>query len=180
MKGKHLKTYFTSTKESATALMRASAQTMVSFKQRGFTIVEIMIVFAVMGSLAAIALPMYQGYVEKTRVAQAVSDISGISTHLEHFWIDNRQYPANLSAVLNPVPVDPWGNPYQYLAIDITPAPNRGAVRKDKSLNPLNSDFDLYSMGKDGLSSKPLTAARARDDVVRANNGRFIGLATDH
>lgn len=180
MKGKHLKTYFTSTKESATALMRASPQTMVSFKQRGFTIVEIMIVIAVIASLAAIALPMYQGYVEKTRVAQAVSDISGISTHLEHFWIDNRQYPANLSAVLNPVPVDPWGNPYQYLAIDITPAPNRGAVRKDKSLNPLNSDFDLYSMGKDGLSSKPLTAARARDDVVRANNGRFIGLATDH
>ena len=175
-----MKTSFTSTQESATTLMRASTQTMAGFKQRGFTIVEIMIVFAVMGSLAAIALPMYQGYVEKTRVAQAVADISGISTHLEQYWVDNRQYPANLSDMLNPVPLDPWGNPYQYLAIDIIPAPNRGAVRKDKSLNPLNSDFDLYSMGKDGLSSKPLTAARARDDVVRANNGRFIGLATDH
>lgn len=160
--------------------MRSSVQTVVGFKQRAFTIIEIMIVMAVIGALAAIALPTYQGYLERTRVAQAVMDIAGISTKLEQYRLDNRQYPANLSDVINPVPLDPWGNPYQYLAIDIDPAPNKGAVRKDKSLNPLNSDFDLYSMGKDGLSAKPLTAAKARDDVVRANNGRFVGLATDH
>lgn len=160
--------------------MRSSVQTTMGFKQRAFTIVELMIVIAVIGALAAIALPIYQGHVEKTRVSRAVMEIASISTNLAHYWQDNRQYPPNLSDLFNPIPVDPWGNAYQYLAIDIDPAPNKGAVRKDKSLNPLNSDFDLYSRGKDGLSVKPLTGAKARDDVVRANNGSFIGLATDH
>ena len=42
---------------------------------------------------------------------------------------------------------------------------------------PINSDFDLYSMGPDGESSPPLTAKSSRDDIVRANNGNFIGTA---
>ncbi len=45
---------------------------------------------------------------------------------------------------------------------------------------PINSDFDLYSMGKDGRSVGPLTARHSRDDIVRASNGRFVGLAEDY
>jgi len=45
---------------------------------------------------------------------------------------------------------------------------------------PINSDYDLYSKGPDGLSLKPLTAAPSRDDIVRANNGSFIGIAADY
>lgn len=149
-------------------------------RQRAFSLIEIMIVVAVIGALGAIAVPSYQSYVERSRVAKAVMEISMIAGVLKPYWEDNRQYPPSLSVVLNPVPIDPWGNPYQYLAIDIQPSPNRGAVRKDKNLNPLNSDFDLYSMGKDGRTVKPLTGAAARDDIVRADNGRFIGLATEH
>ena len=48
----------------------------------------------------------------------------------------------------------------------------------DRFLVPLNSDFDLYSMGRDGESVAPLTAAKSREDVVRAANGAFIGLAS--
>ena len=47
-------------------------------------------------------------------------------------------------------------------------------------MNPLNTDFDLYSMGPDGQTQKQLTAAKARDDIVRAGNGGFIGKAEDH
>ena len=149
-------------------------------RQRAFTIIELMIAVAIIGALAAIALPAYSNYIERARNAQAVTEIAGIATSLKHYWEDNRQYPATLSVLFNPLPLDPWKNPYQYLAIDIDPAPNTGAVRKDKSLHPLNSDFDLYSNGKDGQSQKQLTAAKARDDIVRANNGSFIGLASDH
>ena len=53
-------------------------------------------------------------------------------------------------------------------------------VRKDKNLVPINTDFDLYSLGKDGLSAGPLTAKDSRDDIVRANNGAFIGRAEDY
>lgn len=55
-----------------------------------------------------------------------------------------------------------------------------GKKRKDKSLHPLNTDYDLYSMGPDGRSVSPLTAKASRDDIIRANNGGFIGVAEDY
>jgi general secretion pathway protein G len=50
-------------------------------------------------------------------------------------------------------------------------------MRKDRFLVPINSDFDLYSMGKDGESVPPLTAQKSRDDIIRANDGAYIGPA---
>ena len=70
---------------------------------------------------------------------------------------------------------DPWGNDYQYL--NIAKEKGKGKLRKDKNLVPINSDFDLYSMGPDGSSVAPLTARASRDDIVRANDGGFVGLA---
>ncbi|MEJ2180091.1 MAG: hypothetical protein P8Y28_06530 [Gammaproteobacteria bacterium] len=59
-------------------------------------------------------------------------------------------------------------------------AKNKGSVRKDKNLTPVNSDYDLYSAGKDGLTRLPFTAQQSQDDIVRCNNGSFIGLALDY
>jgi general secretion pathway protein G len=56
----------------------------------------------------------------------------------------------------------------------------KGPLRKDGKLNPLNTDYDLYSVGADGLSAGPLTAMQSRDDIVRANNGAFVGLGEDY
>ena len=50
--------------------------------------------------------------------------------------------------------------------------------RKDRFLVPLNKEYDLYSMGKDGKSQPPLTAKESYDDIVRANNGIYIGQAS--
>ena len=74
--------------------------------------------------------------------------------------------------------LDPWGRPYEYLLM----ASEKGkkGFRKDKNLHPLNSDYDLYSCGRDGKSIPPLTAQQSRDDIVRANNGGFVGLATNY
>ena len=73
--------------------------------------------------------------------------------------------------------LDPWGLPYEYLNLDGVPI---GMMRKDQALVPINSDYDLYSKGPDGASIMPLTAPMSRDDVVRANNGAFIGIASDY
>ncbi|HRC45374.1 MAG TPA: hypothetical protein PLT27_15085, partial [Nitrospira sp.] len=54
-----------------------------------------------------------------------------------------------------------------------------GKPRKDRFLHPINSDYDLYSMGKDGESVEPLTAQKSHDDVIRANDGGFVGLAVE-
>jgi general secretion pathway protein G len=49
--------------------------------------------------------------------------------------------------------------------------------RKDRFLVPINSDYDLYSMGPDGESVEPLTAAKSHDDIIRASNGAYVGVA---
>lgn len=56
----------------------------------------------------------------------------------------------------------------------------KGSLRKDKGLNPVNSDYDLYSMGKDGATMLPFTNPVSFDDIVRCNNGRYVGLAADY
>lgn len=78
------------------------------------------------------------------------------------------------------IELDPWGNPYQYLNIANGGNRIRGRVRKDRNLVPLNTDFDIYSMGPDGESRPPLTARHSWDDIVRASNGSFIGIASDY
>ena len=50
-------------------------------------------------------------------------------------------------------------------------------ARRDRFLVPINSTYDLYSLGKDGDSKAPLSTKVSQDDVIRANDGGFIGLA---
>jgi general secretion pathway protein G len=55
-----------------------------------------------------------------------------------------------------------------------------GPMRKDKNLVPINSQYDLYSKGPDGESLAPLTAKKSQDDIVLANDGGFVGRASDY
>ncbi len=57
---------------------------------------------------------------------------------------------------------------------------NTGEARKDGNLVPINTNFDLYSMGKDGKSKPPLRAKDSLDDIIYANDGDYIGLASDY
>ena len=76
-------------------------------------------------------------------------------------------------------PIDPWGTPYQYLRIDGGDNQSKGQMRKDHFMVPVNSDYDLFSMGKDRNSTAPFTAKASQDDIVRANNGSFVGLVSN-
>ncbi len=60
------------------------------------------------------------------------------------------------------------------------PTINIGRARKDHNLVPINGDYDLYSVGADGKSAPALTAEVSQDDLVRANNGAFVGFARDY
>lgn len=162
--------------------MSAAAAKCESMRPRGhaqgFTLIEMVVTLAVVAVLSAIALPAFRQYQERVRVDQARKDIVMMSTVAAQFWHDARAYPDNLAQVGLGGKLDPWGRPYQYLNLD--EPRNRGRARKDHSLVPINSDFDLYSMGPDGQSSPPLTARHSRDDIVRANNGNFVGVAADY
>ena len=148
-------------------------------KYCGFTLVELLLALLISSILATIAVNSYEAYMERLKIGQAKTDLLLIESELERFYTINLSYPGSLGQLTGQIPLlDPWGNPYQYL--NITTTKGKGKVRKDHNLVPLNTDYDLYSMGKDGKSVSPLTAKASRDDIIRANNGGFIGLASEY
>jgi general secretion pathway protein G len=145
---------------------------------RAFTLIELLIVMAIMGILAALAIPKLEGAVEKARIARAIGDIKAIGRNLQEYEISNNDYPSSLGALNMGAIEDPWGNAYEYLKLkDVK---GNGKKRKDRFLVPINSDFDLYSMGPDGKSASPLTASSSRDDIIWANDGGFVGVAIEY
>jgi len=142
------------------------------------TLLELFVVMVVAGLLASIAVPTYRRAVLKTKVSIAVSDILRISLQVQRYNTVNNAFPASLADINMDTLVDPWGHPYRYLSF--AGLKGKAQMRKDKNLVPINTQFDLYSMGADGQSKPPLTAAPSRDDIVMANDGGYVGLASDY
>ena len=152
-----------------------------SRRARGVTLIELLVVLAMIVALSAIVIPVYQSYMDDVRLANVRKDMALISVHLDRFRTDNAgSLPDSLVETPASHLRDPWGNPYQFLNIEDADLVGLGKVRKDKNLVPLNTDYDLYSMGKDGDSKAPLTATASHDDIVRANNGAYIGPASEY
>jgi len=155
---------------------------MKGIKTKAFTLIEVLLIVAIIGTLSALLVPSFTNLLEKARVNQTITDIVKISRELDDYLIDNGTLPETLVELIQdsaPLELsDPYGNPYEYLVIfgkrkqDV-----QGKWRKDRFLVPVNSDYDLYSMGKDEDSQAAFTARASRDDIVRANDGQFFGLA---
>lgn len=146
----------------------------------GFTLLEMMIVSVILGTLAALALPRLNEALHRAQVARAVAEVKMIEVELYDHWSENGTLPDGLAGIGRGTLMDPWGRPYRYLRIAGGESKGAGQYRKDRFLVPLNSDFDLYSMGRDGQTQGPLSAAASQDDVVRANDGGFVGLASEY
>ena len=165
----------------------------------GFTLVELAIVIVILGILAALGTTAYSSMIDRARVVQAIGDIRAISFSVDDYYMRHGSYPETLADAGVDERLDPWGNPYEYLRIAGDAGNGNGngngngggnggggngggggGVRKDKNLVPINTDYDLYSKGPDGESVAPLTAAASHDDIVRAANGGFIGLAENY
>ena len=167
----------------------------------GFTIVELMIAVAILLTLFAVAAPGYSQALDVAKVTRAVGDVRTLSRDVLAYLITEGELPGSLLDLDKGDLRDPWGNSYQYLNF-ATAAPGGGGgggggkgkgkggggggggappkgARRDKWLVPVNSRYDLYSMGKDGASAPPFPAKQSWDDIVMAADGAFIGLAKD-
>lgn len=123
---------------------------------RGFTLLEIIVVVFILSLLAAIVAPRLMGRTDDARIAEAKVQIRNFETALKLFKLDNGYYPSTeqgLEALTErpatgksapnyreggyleqkKIPLDPWGNPYVY----VSPG--------------LRGDFDLMSWGGDGI-----------------------------
>jgi len=143
----------------------------------GWTLLELMLALAVVGVLATLASAAYTSAIEKSRVGKAVADISEISVLIERHLTVHRQYPDALSEVVGDDRLDPWGNPYHYTRL--AGIKGHGAARKDRRLNPLNPDYDLFSAGRNGVFKTQVSQKDSLDDVIRARGGGYVGLAKD-
>jgi general secretion pathway protein G len=144
----------------------------------GFTLVELLVAVAIVGTLAALAIPAYGKALDSARVGRAIADIRAIGLSIKAYELLEGQLPDSLAQADLADLRDVYGRPYEYLRI-AGGKPGKGGLRKDKKFNPINSDFDLYSLGKDGESQSQLDNKDSVDDIVRANDGGFVGLAAN-
>lgn len=147
--------------------------------QLGFTLMELMLVLAIAAIIAVIAIPNYRAYVDRAKVSVAVGDIGRMKLRIDAWQLANNDaLPASLADVGFGGQLDPWGFPYVYFPYN-GDKNNKGA-RKDKNLHPLNTYYDLYSIGPDGATNLPITAKVSQDDIIMANDGTFVGKASDY
>ncbi len=170
-----------------------AARRKTKWRRIGWTLIEMLMAISIMGMLSAIAFPSLQTSVYQARVARAITEISRLQVDITGFETRGEGLPETLADVGRATQLDPWGNPYQYLNFHLDLASGGGGkgkgggggshppgARKDRFLVPINSFYDLYSMGQDGKSAAALTAAISKDDIVRANDGGFIGLGAKY
>ncbi len=142
----------------------------------GFTLVELMIVVSILAVLATVGVQSYRRHINEAHSNRAIADIKVIELKLQQFYAESDVFPNSLNNIGMQNLSDPWGNPYRYANATTTP---QGLLRKDHFMVPVNTDFDLYSMGEDGKTASPFTAAKSQDDIVRANNGAYVGLVSE-
>jgi general secretion pathway protein G len=113
-----------------------------------------------------------------------------IQNEIKLYEIDQDALPDTLDDIGWGYLLDPYGNPYQYTSFADQGKGNKGnkgkgskgkvKKRKDQWDNPLNDDYDLYSMGRDGMSAQHLNNPKSYDDILRVREGRFIGLVSEY
>ncbi len=157
--------------------LRVEAERTLVAHSCGFTLLEMMIVVAMLGALTALALPRYLAQLERAGRSKVINQIHLMEAEIKTFEFQSGRLPLSLLELGLDGELDSWGNPFQFTNIAVE---GTGKARKDKKLNPINTDYDLYSMGPDGVTASSLVSMPGRDDIVRANDGAFVGLAADY
>jgi Tfp pilus assembly protein PilE len=117
--------------------------------------VELLIVVAIIATLASIAVPIYMGLMERARIAKAMADIRILESEIAMFELDRTRLPVNLGEINRAVLKDPWDNPYEYLSFAAA------ARMEGKAERPLSRAVEL--------DLRPLQQGKERQERVAAD-----------
>jgi general secretion pathway protein G len=161
------------------AVSRVDAQALkvLRLDRRGFSMVELITVMGIVAALATMAIPTYNAYLITVKKGRCVADLRTIDKAVTAYILDNNKLPANFTDIGTAASqLDPWGRQFVYTVI----LPDGSNAREDYLGNPLNTDYDLYSKGPDGVSDQAYNdPGPSVDDIARFNNGTFVGLRKD-
>lgn len=129
--------------------------------RRPFTMVELLLVLVILGTLAAIVVPKFTGRTQQARITAAHTEISGVEVALDAYEVDNGAYPTGNDALRalmeRPADATNWRGPYLKKAIKADPWGNPYIYECPGKHNP--EGYDLMSYGPDGK-------AGGGDDIV--------------
>ncbi len=127
--------------------------------------------------LAAIAVPNYLSMKEKAVFDDTLKTLREVSGKINLYYMEKDHYPSTLAEAGLADQRDHWGRPFIYNPFDTAA---KKTLRKYKNEHPINTDYDLLSLGKDGITSTNIQKKECKDDIIRANNGRFYGYGEDY
>ncbi|MGE3618479.1 MAG: prepilin-type N-terminal cleavage/methylation domain-containing protein [Gemmatimonadales bacterium] len=155
--------------------LSGSPRPVPSLGSGGFTLIELLTVVVVLALLATVGIARTSYTLDQARVARAIGDIRALASDVQGFQAASagQALPASLAVVDRAGMADPWGNPYVYVNFKLGGTPRTDVFGVD-----LNSEYDIYSIGKDGASAISITAGPSQDDVVLGNDGGYIGRAS--
>jgi general secretion pathway protein G len=154
--------------------LHARARKLRTMDARGFSLIEVVMVIVLISIMIMLALPGLDEIKTRAQNARAMSEVRSLEKSIYAYNIDKGFMPINISDVEMGDAKDPWGNSYVFVDLIKNPA----AAIKDSGLQPLNTDYDLYSKGKKGTHTANVTDPETRDDILRVNDGSFVGLGT--
>jgi general secretion pathway protein G len=159
-------------------------------RSQGFTLVELVVVMGVLAILTIMGMGVYSHFINSAKNTRAIAEIRLLEKEILGFWQTNDRLPDSLAELGHAVILDPWKTPYQYINFDTTAGwedMRRVTKKKDNGKGKgkgqsaaLNEDFDLFSMGEDRMSAPDLDDGSSLDDIVRAGDGRYTGLASEY
>ena len=155
---------------------------------KGFTLIELIVVLGVVAVLTIIGTRVYSHFINQAKNTRAVAEVRVLEKEILEFWQTNDRLPDSLAEIDRAAVLDPWKTPYQYINFDTTSGAEdikrttgkKGKGKGSGKSSSLNEDFDLFSMGKDRMSAPDLSDASSQDDIIRADDGTYTGLASEY